>query len=68
MAPLSSIVRPGPRKVVIIIGPEGGLTDEELETFASAGAQVVLMGRPILRSAPAGWAALAAVNTALSVW
>jgi 16S rRNA (uracil1498-N3)-methyltransferase len=68
MAPLSSIVRPGPRKVVIIIGPEGGLTDEELETFASAGAQVVLMGRPILRSAHAGLAALAAVNTALSVW
>jgi 16S rRNA (uracil1498-N3)-methyltransferase len=68
ISPLTSIVRPGPRKVVIIIGPEGGLTDEELETFASAGAQVVLMGRPILRSAHAGLAALAAVNTALSVW
>ena len=66
--PLSSIVRPGAKSVAIIIGPEGGLTDEELETFASAGAQVVLMGRPILRSAHAGLAALAAVNTALSVW
>lgn len=66
--PLSTIVRPGAKSVAIIIGPEGGLTDEELETFASAGAQVVLMGRPILRSAHAGLAALAAVNTALSVW
>lgn len=65
---LTTIVRPGPRRVVAIIGPEGGLTDEELETFASAGAQVVLMGRPILRSAHAGLAALAALNTALSVW
>jgi 16S rRNA (uracil1498-N3)-methyltransferase len=68
MAPLSSIVGPGPRKVLMIIGPEGGLTDEELETFAAAGAKVVHMGRPVLRSAHAGLAALAAVNTALSVW
>jgi 16S rRNA (uracil1498-N3)-methyltransferase len=66
--PLTSIVRPGAKSVAIIIGPEGGLTDEELETFAQAGAKVVLLGRPILRSAHAGIAALAAVNTALSVW
>ncbi len=65
---ISQIVTPGATKVAIIIGPEGGLTDEELETFAAAGAKVVLMGRPILRSAHAGLAALAAVNTALSVW
>jgi 16S rRNA (uracil1498-N3)-methyltransferase len=66
--PLSTIAKPGPQKVLIIIGPEGGLTDDELESFASAGAKVVLMGRPILRSAHAGLAALAALNTALSVW
>ena len=65
---ISQVVSPGAQKVAIIIGPEGGLTDEELETFAGAGAKVVLMGRPILRSAHAGLAALAAVNTALSVW
>jgi len=65
---ISQLVKPGAKKVLIIIGPEGGLTDEEVETFAAAGAKVVLMGRPILRSAHAGLAALAAVNTALSVW
>ena len=65
---ISQLVTSGATKVAIIIGPEGGLTDEELETFAAAGAKVVLMGRPILRSAHAGLAALAAVNTALSVW
>ena len=65
---LSQIVVPGYKKVAIIIGPEGGLTDDEIDTFASAGAKVALMGRPILRSAHAGLAALSAVNTALSVW
>jgi 16S rRNA (uracil1498-N3)-methyltransferase len=65
---LSSVVIPGAKKVLAIIGPEGGLTDEEIETFAAAGAKVVHMGRPILRSAHAGLAALAALNTALSVW
>ncbi|MSW40382.1 MAG: 16S rRNA (uracil(1498)-N(3))-methyltransferase, partial [Actinobacteria bacterium] len=65
---LSSVVTPGSKNVLILIGPEGGLTDEEIETFAAAGGKVVLMGRPILRSAHAGLAALAAVNTALSVW
>lgn len=65
---ISRVVTEGAKKVLIIIGPEGGLTDDEVETFAAAGAKVVLMGRPILRSAHAGLAAMAAVNTALSVW
>jgi 16S rRNA (uracil1498-N3)-methyltransferase len=56
------------QKVMIIIGPEGGITNEELEIFASAGAKVALMGRPILRSAHAGLAAMSAVNALIKVW
>ena len=65
---ISEIVSPGAKNVVIIIGPEGGLTDEEVDLFASSGAKVAHLGRPVLRSAHAGLAALSAVSTALKVW
>jgi 16S rRNA (uracil1498-N3)-methyltransferase len=54
--------------LLIIIGPEGGLTDEEIAVFTEAGAKVALMGRPILRSAHAGIAAVSAVSALLKVW
>jgi 16S rRNA (uracil1498-N3)-methyltransferase len=53
---------------LIIIGPEGGVTDEETEKFVTAGAKIASMGRPIFRSAHAGAAALAAVQTGLGIW
>ena len=44
------------------------MTSTELEAFKAAGAKVALMGRPILRSAHAGIAAVAAVCALLKVW
>lgn len=55
-------------RVLIVIGPEGGLTEEELSAFASAGGEIVGLGKPVFRSAHAGAAALAAVQTALGIW
>ena len=67
---LSEIITPQTKakNVVIVIGPEGGITEEELAAFAAAGAHVAGLGRPILRSAHAGLAALSAVNSLLKVF
>lgn len=57
-----------PREVTLIIGPEGGISDDEASAFIGAGAHTVVMGKPIFRSAHAGVAALAAVQSALGIW
>jgi 16S rRNA (uracil1498-N3)-methyltransferase len=45
----------------VLIGPEGGFADEEVALAREAGAQVVSLGRRILRSETAGIVAAAAV-------
>lgn len=55
-------------KTLIVIGPEGGLTDDELEQFENIGGNVIKLGRPVLRSAHAGIAAVAAVSALMKVW
>ena len=64
---LTEVVKPA-KRTLIIIGPEGGISDEELEKFESAGGKCLKLGRPILRSAHAGIAAISAVSAAMKVW
>jgi 16S rRNA (uracil1498-N3)-methyltransferase len=39
-----------PRRIGVVIGPEGGLSDEEVERLASTGATPASLGAPILRT------------------
>lgn len=43
--------------VTVVVGPEGGLTEEEVAALRSAGGTAVTLGRSILRSSAAGAAA-----------
>lgn len=55
-------------RVMIVIGPEGGFDDAELERLEQAGARVLVLGETVLRTSSAGPAAIAVLNTALGRW
>ncbi|MEX1080330.1 MAG: 16S rRNA (uracil(1498)-N(3))-methyltransferase [Homoserinimonas sp.] len=66
-APLSGVLPDG-RDLVLVVGPEGGISDSELEQLVRAGAEPVSLGSPVLRTSTAGPAAIAVLNTALGRW
>lgn len=64
---LSTVEADG-RDIVLVVGPEGGITPEELEKFEAAGAERVRLGDTVLRTSTAGPAAIAALSAALGRW
>lgn len=50
-----------PRNVAVIIGPEGGFSDEEAEAIVNAGGRSVSLGKTTLRTETAGMAAIAMI-------
>jgi 16S rRNA (uracil1498-N3)-methyltransferase len=55
---------PDAGEVVVVVGPEGGITPDELDLLVSAGATPVRLGPHVLRSSSAGPAALAVLSAA----
>lgn len=54
--------------IALVVGPEGGITDAEVETLVAAGATAVRVGDDIMRTSTAGPAAIAALNALLGQW
>ena len=54
--------------VAVVVGPEGGITEEELEMLTDAGGRIVQLGSTVMRSSTAGPAALVALNLSLGRW
>jgi len=60
--PLVELTVPSAGTVVVVVGPEGGLTDGEVVAFTAAGAESVRLGPEVLRTSTAGAAAPAALS------
>ncbi|MFQ1000817.1 16S rRNA (uracil(1498)-N(3))-methyltransferase [Modestobacter sp. SSW1-42] len=60
--PLAQVEVPAEGTVVVVVGPEGGITDGEVVAFRAAGAHSVRLGPEVLRTSTAGAAALAALS------
>jgi len=56
------------RQIVLVVGPEGGISDAELDAFVAAGATAVRLGESVLRTSTAGVAALAVLSARLGRW
>ncbi|MCW2710703.1 MAG: rRNA methyltransferase [Marmoricola sp.] len=65
-APMSALSLDGVASILVVVGPEGGITDEELEAFGAA--HVVRLGESVLRTSTAGVAAVAALLSRTSRW
>ena len=66
--PLSSCAVPDVGMVAVVVGPEGGLTDEEVAVFSAAGATPVRLGAEVLRTSTAGVAAVSALLSRTARW
>lgn len=55
-------------RIAVIIGPEGGLSAQEVAVLQEAGATAIKLGPEVLRTATAGLAALAVIGAATARW
>jgi 16S rRNA (uracil1498-N3)-methyltransferase len=68
----SGVIPPGAQskggEIVLVVGPEGGISAAELDAFVAAGAKAVRLGDSVLRTSTAGIAALSVLSARLGRW
>lgn len=65
---MASLRPPTSGDVVLVVGPEGGIADDELAAFQAAGALTARLGPSVLRTSTAGAVAAAVVLAACGRW
>ncbi|GAA1154129.1 16S rRNA (uracil(1498)-N(3))-methyltransferase [Nocardioides aquiterrae] len=67
-ASLAALDVPASGRIVVVVGPEGGLTDDEVAALVAAGAVSVRLGAEVLRTSTAGVAAVSALLSRTARW
>jgi 16S rRNA (uracil1498-N3)-methyltransferase len=65
---LGGVALPARGELLLVVGPEGGVTDGERATLAAVGAREVRMGAEVLRASTAGAVALGALGARTGRW
>jgi 16S rRNA (uracil1498-N3)-methyltransferase len=65
---LGALDPPVTGEVVVVVGPEGGLADAEIEAFTAAGGRAALLGPTVLRTSTAGVVAAAVLLSRTGRW
>ncbi|MDX6288079.1 MAG: rRNA (uracil1498-N3)-methyltransferase [Frankiales bacterium] len=68
VSPLTEATPPADGEIVLVVGPEGGLTDDELATFEKSGASAYSLGPSVLRTSTAGIVAAALLLSRTPRW
>ena len=67
-APEGASVAPGGVELVLVVGPEGGITEDELASLCAVGARPVRLGPEVLRASTAAAVALGALGVLTGRW
>ncbi|GHH59995.1 16S rRNA (uracil(1498)-N(3))-methyltransferase [Lentzea cavernae] len=65
---LADVALPADGDVLLVVGPEGGITPEELDALRSSGARIVRLGPTVLRASTAAAVALGALGVLTARW
>ena len=67
-AGIAAVDLPDDGELLLVVGPEGGIADDELEALTTAGARAVRLGPEVLRASTTGAVALGALGVLTGRW
>jgi 16S rRNA (uracil1498-N3)-methyltransferase len=65
---LADVPLPADGELLLVVGPEGGVTDEEIDALVAAGARTVRLGPEVVRASTAAAVALGALGVLTGRW